>query len=141
MSRREVFHSIETSFEAFGFEIPVTFDGRRIWPARLKAYLLGGLENGDLSADSICQECDISPLQLQRWQAEGERSVPIDSIALPPAFAELKLLASDEDEDDHEPVHNNAEIVLRTEHCELAFPSDYPVKRLAALIRLMKTQP
>ena len=141
MSRREVFHSVETSFEAFGFEIPVTFDGRRIWPPRLKAYLLGGLEKGELSVDSICQECDISPLQLSRWQAEGEGSVPCGNITRLPAFAELKLLTSDDDENDPEPAHNNTEIVLRTEHCELALPADYPVERLAALIRLMETQP
>ena len=119
----------------------MTFDGRRIWPPRLKAYLLGGLEKGDLSADSICQDCDISPLQLSRWQAEDERSVPIDNITPLPAFAEVKFLASDDDEDDQEPVHNNAEIVLRTEHYELVFPADYSVERLAALIRLMEAQP
>lgn len=59
MSRYDTFQSTDISLEIFGFEVPVTFDGRRIWPPRLKSYVLERLEAGDLSAAEICKTCDI----------------------------------------------------------------------------------
>lgn len=136
MSRYETFQSIDTSLDIFGFEVPVTFDGRRIWPPRLKVYLLDQLEAGELSATEICKTCDISPLQLSRWQLGTEPLMPKPKAF----FAEVKLTDTMTVEDRAGLTKNPDEIVLRTNRCELRFPINYPIERFAVLLELMERE-
>lgn len=137
MSRRELFNSTETSYKAFGFEIPVTFDGRRIWPPRLKTFILEKLQNGQLTVTDICRECDISPVQVARWREQAKPTSADVSHIGEPVFVELKLIDVLSDELTTKEAGLGGEIVLCASGCEPKFPLNYPVDRLAALVHIL----
>ena len=58
---------IENVFHAFGFVIPTTNDGRRIWPPQFKAFIYDKLGNKELTANQICEECNITKSTCKRF--------------------------------------------------------------------------
>lgn len=124
---------IENVFRVFGYSIPDGKDGRRMWPTKFKREMAKQMISGKLTVGDVQKTCRVSDKTAYRWKSDFQ--TPTKKTAKRkdrPAFVELQV-------DETKSVEPNSlgHITLKRGATELTFPTGYPVKQLALLIRAL----
>lgn len=123
--------------QAFGFSIPVTPAGRRVWPPRFKRYVLEKMDAGELTLDQVIETCGVSRSYVYQWrmQAQG-KPVTAAEWRAKAQFAEIVV------SEDEVPVAAIAaplaRIIIAGLVTEITLPSDYPVADLVQIVRALE---
>lgn len=123
--------------QAFGFSIPVTPAGRRVWPPRFKRFVLEKMDSGELTLDQIMETCGVSRSYVYQWrmQAQG-KPVTAAEWRAKAQFAEIVVPEDHEDGKPSATVPTSmARITISGAVTEITLPSDYPVGDLVQIIR------
>ena len=129
---------ISDVFHAFGYSIPLSKDGRRMWPTRFKHEMLRRLEAKELSAAEISATCKMDPSTVYQWKREFRREEPkhlSTSPKQPSSFVEIKV----RDNVGKRPVAPNT-LTFSCRAFELRLPSDYPLDDILQIIRTLEDQ-
>ncbi|MDA5555131.1 hypothetical protein [Shimia sp. MMG029] len=124
---------IEKIFHAYGYSIPVGRDGRRLWPKRFKNEIGQRMNSGRLSPRDVAKTCGISSATAADWKKDAKREATGPHSTLKPksksTFVEMQV------EKDVSASRATLEpIVFKSSDCEIQFPRDFPMERLAVLI-------
>ena len=123
--------------QAFGFSIPVTPAGRRVWPPSFKRFVLEKMDTGELTLDEITSACGVSRSYIYQWrmQAQG-KPVTAAEWRAKAQFAEIVV------ENDGQPENAAAvipaQIAISGLITEITLPRDYPVADLVQIIRALE---
>jgi len=117
-------------FHAFGFSIPVGKDGRRMWPKKFKHEMALKMKSGKLSKREVQKTCEVSEQTVYRWQKQLGSEIKARKKEMNPKFAEVVI-----DESCETPQLVKTQIELLWRGVQLKIGDDYPVERLALLVR------
>lgn len=124
--------------QAFGFSIPVTPAGRRVWSPKFKRFILEKMSSGELTLDQIVETCGVSKSYVYQWrmQAQG-KPVTAAEWRAKAQFAEIVV------QQDEKPTvaaaSPPAQINISGLITEITLPYDYPIDDLVQIIRAMET--
>lgn len=123
--------------QAFGFTIPVTPAGRRVWPPKFKRFVLEKMDAKELTLDQIIETCGVSKSYIYQWrmQAQG-RPVTAAEWRAKAQFAEIEVR-----EDSAAPSLAPtipAHITVSGPVTEITLPGGYPVADLVQIIRTLE---
>jgi transposase-like protein len=129
-------NSTPKSFPAFGFDIPIGADGRRVWPVVFKKFICTKLDTGGLSRSEVLNACQVDPSTLRDWRRKWGKPARERSTGRKPkiaavGFSELQL-------SDTPSETAMAQIVLKAGRCELRLPPNYPPRELGVLVRMIE---
>ena len=122
--------------QAFGFTIPVTPAGRRIWPASFKRFVLEKMDTGELLLDQITKTCGVSKSYVYQWrmQAQG-KPVTAAEWRAKARFTEIVIQESSASSS-VAPVPVT-QITISGPSTKITLPRDYPVADLLQIIRAL----
>ncbi len=121
-------HSIKSEPDLiFGYSVPKTNDGRRLWPHELKRLVVDKLVAGEMKAKALARACDVDSSMIYQWKMEVEGKLPKVQQAQPeePMFAEVQLV---------KPSLPKPNIRLRKGDLLLELPPDYPPVSIAKIM-------
>ncbi len=126
-TQKIVVDTTDQPFEVFGFKVPMTNDGRRLWPLELKRLVVDKLVAGEMKAKALARACDVDSSMIYQWKMEVEGKSPKPKLAEPdePQFAEVHLT------EEPTPVSN---IIIRKGDVVLELPIDYPENSIATIM-------
>ncbi|RJE84587.1 hypothetical protein [Paracoccus onubensis] len=58
-------------FRPFGFTVPISSTGRRIWPTGFKKFIIEKLDAGELTVQQVEQEGQVTRSLIYKWQAKS----------------------------------------------------------------------
>jgi transposase-like protein len=121
-------------FHAYGYSIPVGKDGRRLWTRKFKDEMGQRMRAGRLSVDEVAKTCGVKHETAARWKKTSEKKASGPHSTLKPksqtSFAEIKVNSREQN------VPAAPEnIIFKRGGCEIQFPANYPLGKLATLIR------
>ncbi|MBK4216158.1 hypothetical protein JJJ17_09500 [Paracoccus caeni] len=124
--------------QAFGFSIPVTPAGRRVWPPKFKRFVLDKMSSGELTLDEIVETCGVSKSYVYQWrmQAQGK---PVTAAEWRAKAQFAEIVVQQDEGSGTEPVSLPARIILSGLVTEITLPHDYPIDDLVRIIRAMET--
>lgn len=127
--------------QAFGFAVPVSSAGRRVWPPDLKKLITEKMDAGELTIHEVVRECRVSKSLVYQWrmQARGKPVTVAEWRAK--AFAQVLVeeLPAQGQGTAASPSENlDGRIHLRGLRCELVLPVDYPIGNLAQLVQAIE---
>lgn len=126
-------------FQPFGFTIPISSTGCRIWPSDFKKFTIEKLDAGELTVQQVEQEAQLARSLIYKWQAksgaDGEAVRPINS------FAQVRI--EDASKGTSAPARSPSSADIRCIHVHgavsnLVLPADYPIENLIQLVRVME---
>lgn len=124
--------------QAFGFSIPVTPAGRRVWSPKFKRFILDKMSSGELTLDQIVETCGVSKSYVYQWrmQAQG-KPVTAAEWRAKAQFAEIVV------QQDEKPTVAGASLPAQINISglitEITLPYDYPIDDLVQIIRALET--
>ncbi|KFI29423.1 hypothetical protein CDV50_18885 [Haematobacter massiliensis] len=123
--------------EAFGFSIPVTPAGRRVWPPRFKRYVLEKMDAGELTLEQITQTCGVSRSYVYQWrmQAQGK---PVTAAEWRAKAQFAEVVVSEDDQPSAAAIAPLDQITVSGSRTEITLPGDYPVSDLVQIIRVLE---
>lgn len=116
---------IENIFHAFGFVIPTTNDGRRIWPPQFKNFLFDKFNSSELTVKQISEECNVTHSMIYQWRAvikEKRNPKPKRKSPTKGSFVEVSVAP-----DQPIPTIEKDFLVLRGENFEIDIPATVPI--------------
>ncbi|SMX42405.1 hypothetical protein [Octadecabacter ascidiaceicola] len=123
-------------FYAFGYSIPVSKTGKKLWPALFKRAIVYKLMTNELTANQVATGCKIPLPMVYDWKSANAHHVLKQIEAdQEPAFAEIQIQET--------PLSNDntiGELRLKFEGIELTLPVDYPVDGIIKIIRTFRVK-
>ncbi|MBK4217965.1 hypothetical protein JJJ17_18715 [Paracoccus caeni] len=127
-------------FQPFGFTIPISSTGRRIWPPGFKKFIIEKLDAGELTVQQIEQEGQIARSLIYKWQAKrgaddaAERPInPFAQVCIEDAPIGSAAPAGLPSSADIRCIHVHGAV------SNLVLPTDYPIENLIQLVRAMES--
>ena len=112
---------------------------RRVWPEEVKRRIVEESCDPDVTVCEVARRHDLEPAQLYSWRKpfrkEIDRAVPF----LPVQVAELKRSGDPEPEPTAAPAATDRIEVSFPDGCRLSLPAETPVKKVAALMKAMRS--
>ncbi|RMC30126.1 hypothetical protein C9E81_22075 [Paracoccus alkanivorans] len=123
--------------QAFGFSIPVTPAGRRVWPPRFKRFVVQKMEAGELTVRQVMEECQVSKSFVYQWrmQAKGK---PVTAADWRPRQISPRSLSRMRCHRRNPTGHVQKGICISGTLVEITLPADYPVADLVQIIQSME---
>lgn len=126
-------------FQPFGFTIPISSTGRRIWPYGFKRFVIEKLDAGELTVQQVEQECQVARSLIYKWQAKSGAEEVADRPRNP--FAQVRI--EDASKGNSASARSPSSTDIRCIHIHgavsnLVLPADYPVENLIQLVRAME---
>lgn len=97
------------------------------------------MRSGDLSINEVQKTCQISDKTAYKWRKAGPGNSsrpPLQPSKSAPTFAEVRV---QHEEITAEPTSNL--IIFKRAGCEILLPCNYPIDKLAQLIRTLEAGP
>lgn len=124
----------KSPLQAFGFSIPVTPAGRRVWPPRFKRFVVQKLEAGELTVRQVMEECQVSKSFVYQWrmQAKGK---PVTAADWRAKANFTEVLVEDTPPQAESDEARSKGICISGTLVEITLPADYPVADLVQIIQ------
>ncbi|MFV0293119.1 MAG: hypothetical protein ACK5II_07860 [Paracoccus sp. (in: a-proteobacteria)] len=118
-------------FQPFGFTIPISSTGRRIWPSDFKKFIIEKLDAGELTVQQIEQEGQLARSLIYKWQVKSN----VDNAAERPINPFVEVRIEDAPTGGATPARSPswADICCIHVHgvvSNLVLPADYPIENL-----------
>ncbi len=130
---------VNPPFQPFGFTIPISSTGRRIWPSGFKKFVIEKLDAGELTVQQVEQEGQVARSLIYKWQAK--RSAADEAERPINAFAQVRVRDTPKAKLGLERLPPSADIRCIRIHgpvSNLVLPVDYPVENLIQLVQAME---
>lgn len=128
------------SFEVFGFCIPLTDDGRRLWTLEFKRYIAAKLNAREMSATKVGEICNVSSSQVYQWKMEvigkGVNSRPWRKSHR--MFKEVTMIEDRVELASDQPDRPSTLTRIQGRYTALCLPADYPVDALIAVLKVLE---
>lgn len=126
-------------FQPFGFTIPISSTGRRIWPSGFKKFIVEKLDAGELTVLQVEREGQVARSLIYKWQARIGAEEAADRPTNP--FAQVRV--EDASMGGAPPARSPSSLDIRCIHVHgavsnLILPADYPIENLIQLVRAME---
>lgn len=126
-------------FLPFGFTIPISATGRRIWPPGFKNFIIEKLDADELTVQQVEQEGQLARSLIYKWRAKSSADEEAKRPINP--FAQVRI--------EQAPIGNAAparspsSADIRCIHVHgavssLVLPADYPIESLIQLVQAME---
>ena len=126
-------------FQPFGFTIPISSTGRRIWPSGFKKFIIEKLDAGELTVQQVEQEGQLARSLIYKCRAKSGADEAADRPSNP--FAQVRI--EDAPIGSAAPARSPSSADIRCIHVHgavsnLVLPADYPIENLIQLVRAME---
>lgn len=126
-------------FQPFGFTIPISSTGRRIWTSGFKKFIIEKLDAGELTVQQVEQEGQLARSLIYKWQVKNntddvaERPInPFAQVRIEDASIGNAALGRSPSSADIRCIHVHGAV------SNLVLPADYPIENLIQLVRAME---
>ena len=111
---------------------------RRVWPEELKRQIVEESYDGDVAVLEVGRRHEVDPAQIYAWRKKFAAEVPGPATPFLPVEIGTMSSAPDPKQEGRPTTTDRIEISF-PDGCRLFLPSETPVKKVAALMKAMRS--
>lgn len=129
----------QSPFQPFGFTIPISSAGRRIWPTGFKNFIIEKLDIGELTVQQAEQEGQLARSLIYKWRAKSSA----DEEAERPINLFAQVCIEEAPKANAAPARSPSSADIRCIYVHgavisLVLLADYPIENLIQLVPAME---